>query len=209
LVNAFIDDLRKHGQRVGMGRKMQSHESTHAAREREVRAYLRKALKRHPDCSFMRFELCMGRNTESSRREEFAFMREASAQYLDGLKQLFGDAIVADIRKIDRGGTSNYLIHVLLALDGPRSCELAAIRHTFAEQWNDQTKGVGYLIDCDAVDAFMYRGAGSLLCYSVSTASQLINAATFLADTDSMIRVGFGGMCDGLILGAVSDRPSP
>ncbi len=55
----------------------------------------------------------------------------------------------------------------------------------------------------------MYQGAGSLLCYGVSTASQLINAATFLADTDSIIRVGFGGMCDGLILGTVSDRPSP
>lgn len=209
LVNAFIDDLRKHGRRIGMGRKMQSHESTHAARERGVRSYLRKALKCHPDCSFMRFELCMGRNTESSRREEFAFMREASAQYLHGLKRLFGDAIVADVRKIDRGGTSDYLVYVLLALDGPHSYELAAIRHAFAEQWNDQTKGIGYLIDCDAVDAFMYRGAASLSCYGESTASQLINAVTFLADTDSMIQVGFGSMCDGLILGTVSDRPSP
>lgn len=55
----------------------------------------------------------------------------------------------------------------------------------------------------------MYRRVGSLLCYGEPTASQLANAVTFFADTDSVIRVGFGGMCDGPILGIVSDRQSP
>lgn len=80
----------------------------------------------------------MGRNSDPSRREEFAFLREASAQYFHGLKQLFGDAIAADIRKIDRGGTSDYQVHVLLALVGPRSYELAAIRHP--SQSNGRTR---------------------------------------------------------------------
>ncbi len=65
-------------------------------------------------------------------------MREASAQYLHGLKRLFGDAVVADIRKIDRGGTSDYLVHVLLALDGP--VRMNSQRSSIPSQSNGTTR---------------------------------------------------------------------
>lgn len=204
MTNAFVSELRKRGQQASTARTMQRHKDAHAARGREIRSYLTRVLKHHPECDVMRFELCMGCNSKLNQQEEYDFMLEAAACYLRELKKVFGEAIVADIRKTDRGNKSGYLVHVLLAFEGPGTHELMAIRHTVATQWSEQTQGVGYVMDCDAVEAFMYRGAGSPLGYGESTANQLTRAVSFLVDTDSMIQVGFDGMRDGLIFGAIA-----
>jgi uncharacterized Fe-S cluster-containing radical SAM superfamily protein len=140
-----------------------------------------------------------------SAREEFRFMLEASARYLRRLKEVFGEAIVGDIRKI----MSRYLVHVLLAVDGPSRQELAAIRQALSDHWDAQTQGLEYLIDCSAVDVFMYRGVGDLFDHCESAASQLNKAAIFLVDTDCMIQVGYDGMRDRPVGGTLSDRPPP
>lgn len=200
-VNAFIDELRKRGGQVGAGRKMQRHDDMHAAQGRELRSYFKGVLKRHSGCSVLRFELCMGRNSKLSPQEEYDFMLEASARYLRELKEVFGEALVADVRKMDRGNTSNYLVHVLLALDGPNAHEMSAIRQTVVHHWGTQTLGVGYLVDCHAVENFMYRGYGSPFGQHESNASRLDKAAVFLADTDRIMHVGYGRVGDGLLIG--------
>lgn len=205
-VNAFIVELRKHGQQVAMARKVQRHEDMHAARGREVRAHLTGVLKRHPGCAVLRFELCMGRNSMSSKQDEYGFMLDASARYLCDLRQEFGEAIVGDIRKVDRGSTSDYLVHVVLAVDGPSPHELFAIRQALSEGWKAQTQGVGYLIDCSAVEMFMYRGAGSHFSQHESNSSLLDKTAVFLADTDRIIHVGYDEGRDGLLIGSPSRR---
>ena len=201
-VNAFFAELSKRGQQVSMGRKMQFHEDMHAARGREVRSYLTGGLKRHPGCSFLRFELCMGRNSMSSRQDEYGFMLDASARYLRDLRQEFGEAIVCAIRKVDRGNTSDYLVHVVLAIDGPRPHELFAMRQTLSEGWKAQTQGIGYLIDCSAVGTFMYRGADYHFNQHESSSSLLDKAAVFLADTDRIIHVGYDEGRTGLLIGS-------
>ncbi|PLC02868.1 hypothetical protein CY658_23435 [Variovorax sp. RO1] len=201
-VNAFVVELRKRGQQVSMGRKMLRHEDMHAARGREVRSSLSGVLKRHPSSSILRFELCMGRNSMASKQDEYGFMLDASARYLRDLRQEFGAAIVCDIRKADRGSTSDYLVHVVLAIDGPSPHELFAMRQTLSEGWTAQTQGLGYLIDCSAVEMFMYRGAGSHFSQHESNSSLLDKAAVFLADTDRIIHVGYDEGRDGLLIGA-------
>ncbi len=199
LVNAFVAELGKRGRQVGIGRRMQRHEHMHTARRREVRSYVAGVLKRHPGCEVMRFELCMSRNSKLNKQEEYGFMLAASARYLRELKEVFGEAIVGCIRKVDRGATSPYLVHILLVVDGPSVHELDSIRQGVSDQWTAPTQGVGYLIDSNAVDVFRYRGTGSQSRHYDSTASQLDKAVTFLADTDRMIQVGHDGARDGLV----------
>lgn len=206
LCNAFVEEIRRRGRQVSTGREMQRHEDAHAARANGLRSYLADVGKRHADCDVKRFELCMRRTLTLNDREEYNFMLEASVRFLRSVKEQFGQAIVADIHKIDRGATSPYLLHMLLALDGPSKQELAAMDQILEELWLGQTHGLGYLIDCNAVDEFMYRGSGMLARQNESIASQLDKAATFLADTDRVIRVGHEGTRDGLIVGAVSGR---
>lgn len=200
-VNAFVVELSKRGQQVSMSRRMQRHEDVHAVRGREVRSYLSGVLKRHPGCSVLRFELCMRRNSMSSKQDEYGFMLDASARYLRDLRQEFGQAIVGDIRKVDRGSTSDYLVHVVLAIDGPSPHELFAIRQTLSEGWTAQTQGLGYQVDCSAVEMFMYRGAGGHASQHESNSSLLDKAAVFLADTDRIIHVGYDEGRDGLLIG--------
>jgi hypothetical protein len=133
-------------------------------------------------------------------------MLDASARYLRELKEVFGEAIVGCIRKVDRGATSPYLVHILLVVDGPSAQELESIRQGVSDQWTAQTQGVGYLIDGNAVDVFMYRGTGSQSLHLDSTESRLDKAVTFLADTDRMIQVGYGGARDGLVWKSMSGR---
>jgi len=204
MANAFASELRKRGQQVSTVGKMQRHEDAHADRGREVRSYLMSVLKHRPACDVMRFELGMSRDSKLNRQEEYDFMLEASARYLRELKEAFGKAIVGDVRKIDRGSTSGYLVHVLLAWDVPSSHELIAIRQAVVDHWNAQSRGIGYLTDCNAVDAFMYRGAGGQLHHYESNESRLSRAVIFLADTDRIIQVGYDGARDGLVLGTVS-----
>ncbi|KQW61520.1 hypothetical protein ASC92_26695 [Variovorax sp. Root411] len=206
LCNAFVDEIRRCGRQVSTGRDMQRHEDTHAARASGLRSYLADVGKRHADCDVKRFELCMRRTFTINDREEYNFMLEAGTRFLCSVKEQFGEAIVADIHKIDRGATSPYLVHILLALDGPSKQELAAMDQILEERWLAQTHGLGYLIDCNAVGEFMYRGSDTLARQNESIASQLDKAATFLADTDRVIRVGHEGTRDGLVLGAVSGR---
>lgn len=200
-VNAFIDELRRRGGLVGTDRKIRRHDDMHEARGRELRSYFKGVLKRHTGCSILRFELCMRRNSKLSREEEYDFMLGASARYLSELKKIFGEAMVADVCKMDRGNTSDYLVHVLLALDGPTAHELVAVRQSIVDQWSAETQGVGYLIDCQAVDVFMYRGAGGHPGPHESNAIAFDKAAVFLADTDRLIHVGYGMGRDGLLIG--------
>ncbi|MFM9925457.1 hypothetical protein VLK31_20880 [Variovorax sp. H27-G14] len=200
-VNAFVNELGKRGRQVRTARKVHRHEDLHTARGREVRSYLTGALRRHPGSHVMRFELCVSRNTKVGREDEYDFMLEASTRYERELKEMFGTAIVADVRKIDRGNTSRYLVHFLLALDGPRPAELIAIRQTASDRWNAQMQGIGYLVNTNEVDSFVYRGMGKQSGRCESTEIQLIKAAAFLADTDRVIQVGSDGMHDGLIFG--------
>lgn len=206
LCNAFVDEIRRRGRGAKTVQNMQRHEDKHAARARELRSYLADVAKRHADCAVKRFELCMHRNSTPTDREEYNFMLEAAMRFLRSVKEQFGAAIVADIHKIDRGATGTYLVHTLLAVDGPSKQELAAMDQILEALWRAQTLELGYLIDCNAVDEFMYRGTGQLAWQNESVASQLDKAAIFLAATDRVICVGHEGTRDGMVVGAVSGR---
>ncbi len=201
--NGYVPYIRQRAQKIGVGRDIQRHHDKHLARARELRSYFSKLAKRHPASSVKRVELCMSRCASLNATEEWKLMVSASKSFVDSVKTAFGTAVVGDVRKLDAGPAGTYLAHVLLALDGPSEQELEEIDETLSELWDVQTSGLGYLIDCNAVAAFTYRGMGAAALPYETIASVLDKAAVFLSDTDRLVHVGYNYSPDGLLLGSV------
>lgn len=141
-----------------------------------------------------------------SAHEEYKLIQERSAKLLYDLKTRYGDAIVADIRKIDHGPSGRYLVHILLALDGPNSSELKEFHRTVLDIWDAMFPGIAAMVNCNEFDQFMYRGCGALIRQHESLSSQMDKAVIYLAETDRMIRIGHGEGHDGLLIGTMSGR---
>jgi len=84
------------------------------------------------------------------------------------------------------------------AARGSPPCESESLEELFSDR--------GIVVNCNDSEQFMYRGCGALIRQHESIASQLDKAAIFLAETDRMIRIGFGQSHDGLLIGTISGR---
>lgn len=209
LSNAFIKRLHERVSAHQAGRMEQLHKTQNDARARELRSYFSDLAKQHRNAHVERLELTIRDTYQLNQREKFKHMADATTRILKALKQRYGGAIVGDVRKVDHAPTGDYLVHLLLAVEGPGASELEGLRHAIREMWNEMFPDHGIVVDCSDFEQFMFRGCGALIRPHESLKSQLDKAAIFLAETDRMIRIGYGEGHDGLLIGTVSRRPLP
>lgn len=82
--------------------------------------------------------------------------------------------------------------------------ELERLIQTLLGLWDGLFLNQGALVNCNDLDQFAYRGCGSLIRQHESLAGQLDKAVIYLAETDRLIRHGFGPGDDSLLIGTVS-----
>lgn len=208
LCNTFVQKLSESANHNNAGKQEFMHKTMHDNRCRELREYLSIVPKHHPGAHIVRVELSQLGVSWATMRANSESMVAASTQGLRELKQRYGDAIVADVRKLDIGPAGNTIVHLLLAIDGPTDSEMQGLNRTLLEVWDRLFPNQGAVVNCNDFDQFVYRGSGSLIRQHESLASQLDNAIVFLADTDRLIQVGYDGAGSGLILGTVAGRTS-
>lgn len=206
LCNTFVKELGESANRNNAGKSELRHKAMHDKRYCKLREYLSGVPKKHPGAHIFRIELSQLRVSWATGREDFEPMADASAQVLRELKQRYGDALVADVRKLDVGPSGGAIVHLLLAIDGPTDLELEGLIRMLLGLWDRLFPNQGALVNCNDFDQFAYRGCGSLIRQHESLAGQLDKAVTYLAETDRLIRYGFSTRDDSLLIGTVS-RP--
>lgn len=209
LCNNFVQVLSQSANHNSAGKSELMHQAMHDKRGCELREYLAGVPKHHPGARVLRVELSHLKVSWATGHEDFESMIAASTQVLRELKQRYGDAIVADVRKLDFGPTGSPIVHLLLAIDGPTDSELKGLIRTLLELWDGLFPNQGAVVNCNDFDHFAYRGCGSLIRQHESLADQLDKAVIYLAETDRLIRYGFGTGTDNLLIGTVSEHPQP
>lgn len=209
LCEHFVRALGQSANHNNAGKSELMHKAMHDRRGSELREYLSVVPKQHPGARVLRVELSRLKASWATGRDDFESMIAASTQVLRELKQRYGDAIVADVRKPDIGPTGSTIVHLLLAIDGPTDSELEGLIRTLLGLWDRLFPDQGAVVNCNDFDQFVYRGCGSQIRQHESLADQLDKAAIYLAETDRMIRYGFGAGNDNLLIGTVSRRPKP
>lgn len=209
LCDNFVRGLGESANHNNAGKLELMHKAMHDKRCCELREYLSDVPKQHPGARILRVELSHLKVSWATGREDSESMIAASTQVLRELKQRYGDAIVADVRKLDFGPTGSTIVHLLLAIDGPTDSELEGLIRTLLELWDRLFPNQGAVVNCNDFDQFAYRGCGSLIRQHESLAGQLDKAAIYLAETDRLIRYGFGAANDNLLIGTISERPQP
>jgi hypothetical protein len=204
LCNSFVQELGENANHNNAGKSELMHKALNDKRCRELREYLSGLPKRHPDTRILRVELSNLKVSWATGREDFESMIAASTQVLRELKQRYGDAIVADVRKLDIGPSGGSIVHLLLAIEGPTDLELEGLIRTLLGLWDRLFPNHGALVNCNDFDQFAYRGCGSLIRQHESLAGELGKAVIYLAETDRLIRYGFGTGDDSLLIGTVS-----
>ncbi|WP_162245713.1 hypothetical protein [Variovorax sp. Root411] len=209
LSNAFIKRVRERANAHQAGRVEQLHKTRNDALARELRSYFSDLVRQHPSAHVERLELTIQGPYQLNQRDNFKRMVDATTRLLKALKHRYGSAIVGDIRKVDHAPKGDYLVHLLLAVEGPSASELEDLRRAIRELWDEMFPDHGIVVDCNDFELFMYRGCGTLIRPHESLKGQLDKATIFLAETDRMIRIGYGEGHDGLLIGTVSGRPLP
>lgn len=209
LSNSFIKRLHERASANQAGRVEQMHKTQNDARARELRSYFSNLVKQHPNAHVERLELTVQGLYQLGQHEKFRHLVDASTRLLKALKHRYGGAIVGDVRKVDHTPTGDYLVHLLLAVEGPGASELDGFRCAIRELWNEMFPDHGIVVDCNDFEHFMYRGCGALIRPHESLKGQLDKAVIFLAETNRMICIGYGEGHDGLLIGTVSGRPLP
>lgn len=206
LGNAYVQKVRERANHNQAGRAEQFHRGRCDRAAADVRAYFADLRRQHPRAHIERQELSVQGGWLVASADGLKLLVDASMRLLLELKKRFGEAIVADIRKVDHGPRGEYIVHLLLAVDGPSASELEGLRRAIREVWDEMCPNRGIVVNCNNFEQFMYRGCGAVIRQHESLANQLDKAAIFLAETDRMIRVGFGESHDGLLIGTKSGR---
>lgn len=208
LCNVFVQQLGERVNHKSADRADMAHRSRCDKVARDVRTYFSGLLKHHPNARVERLELSVQGQDFRIRdsHDDFKLIVNSTAQVLAALKQRFGQAIVGDVRKVACGPGGDYLVHLLLAVDGPTASELKGLHRVILDLWNELFPKQGIVVNCNDFEQLRYRGCGAPVREHESLSEQLDKAAIFLAETDRVIRTGFGKGHDGLLIGTVSGR---
>lgn len=204
LCNAFVQAMGRSGSERAFERRLQAHRTLHDRRTAELQTHFDTLLSQRPRSHLIRLELCVCVISTNRPRDEFRLMLNASTQWVGAVHKQFGKAIVFDVRKIDIAQSGRYMVHVLLAVDGPTEQERPDMREAMHQSWIDLMPYGAYSVNCDAQVLFQHRGTGS---QAKPLAQQLEQALVYFTSTDRFCHVGFGGMLNGLTIGDLLAQP--